>query len=75
MQSERYGQQKVCRPPPSPVGAAYLYQIMLRICRPYGAWPARHNECYKHIAPTGLGGSLQTCRYYQKGAMVLSGKV
>ncbi|QTA88409.1 Uncharacterized protein dnm_044540 [Desulfonema magnum] len=29
---------------PSPVGAAYLQQIMLQICRPYRAWPLSLNS-------------------------------
>ncbi|QTA93045.1 Uncharacterized protein dnm_091400 [Desulfonema magnum] len=27
---------------------------MLKICRPCGAWPGLHDECYKYAAPAGL---------------------
>ncbi|WP_207682954.1 hypothetical protein [Desulfonema magnum] len=37
---------------------------MLQIYRPYGAWRrGLQTCCYKHAAPTGLGGGLQTCCY------------
>ncbi|QTA88380.1 Uncharacterized protein dnm_044250 [Desulfonema magnum] len=39
--------------PAKPRGGG-IFALLLQICRPYGAWPARYDECYKYAVPTGL---------------------
>ncbi|QTA89358.1 Uncharacterized protein dnm_054080 [Desulfonema magnum] len=43
-------------PPPARPrkGGIFSANLLLQICRPYGVWSARHDECYKYVASTGL---------------------